>query len=68
VQRKLSLPERDIILAALRLYQEQDFIPQDIIEIAADSGTILDDDAIDELCEELNVGDLSWMVGAETDD
>lgn len=61
MQRKLSVRERDMILAALRLVQQFN-LPGELRDIAADSGSMLDDVEIDVLCEELNVGNLGWLV------
>ncbi len=58
----ISTLERDIILASLRLYQHVHDqtggdIPEDILDIATDGGShkVLDLDAIDDLCERINV-------------
>ena len=58
----ISTEERDIILAALRLYQHVHDetggdIPDDILSIATDGGSheVIDLDAIDDLCERINV-------------
>lgn len=58
----ISTDERDIILAALRLYQQVHEqtggdIPEDILAIATDghSHKPIDPEAIDELCERINV-------------
>lgn len=58
----ISTGERDIILASLRLYQHVHDqtggdIPEDILDIATDGGSheVLDLNAIDDLCERINV-------------
>ena len=51
-----SATERDAILAGLRLLQRAYGLPPEIEDIATDGGThpLLDDDAIDSLCERIN--------------
>lgn len=58
----ISTEQRDMILAALRLYQQVHDqtggdIPDDILAIATDGGSheVIDLDAIDDLCERINV-------------
>ncbi|CAM5277740.1 hypothetical protein ATER59S_00347 [Aquamicrobium terrae] len=58
----ISPPERDMILAALRLYQQAydqtgGDLPNDILDIATDSDAheAIDLEAIDTLCERINV-------------
>ena len=58
----ISTDERDIILASLRLYQHVyeetgGDIPDDILDIATNGGSheVLDLEAIDDLCERINV-------------
>ena len=58
----ISPEERDVILAALRLYQQAHHqtggdLPDDILDIATDgeSHEAVDLEAIDDLCERINV-------------
>ncbi|MBP0440465.1 hypothetical protein [Tianweitania sediminis] len=58
----ISPHERDMILAALRLYQQvhdqtDGDLPDDIVDIATDSESheAIDLEAIDDLCERINV-------------
>lgn len=49
--------QRDTVIAALRLFQIQDELPLEIIDIAENGrghGGFLTDDQIDDLVEELN--------------
>lgn len=49
--------ERDIILAALRLWQFTTDVPDDILDIADNNGKhfVMEDSDIDTLCEKLNI-------------
>lgn len=58
----ISPPERDMILAALRLYQQVHDqtggdLPDDILDIATngEAHEVIDLEAIDALCERINV-------------
>lgn len=55
----LSDEERDLILAALRLWQASKDIPWDIQDIATNMGShaILSDEEIETLCELINMED-----------
>jgi len=52
----LSAAERDTVLAGLRLLQRAYTLPLEIEDIATNGGEhpVLDDDAIDDLCERIN--------------
>lgn len=51
-----SAAERDAILAGLRLLQRAHILPLEIMDIATngEEHLVLDDDAIDALCERIN--------------
>lgn len=53
---ELSDEGRDIVLAALRLWQHSAEVPVDIMEIATNGSThaVMSDDDIDDLCEHIN--------------
>lgn len=54
---RLTSAERDTILAALRCYQQtldKGGVSPELLEIANDSGQMLDSEAIDGLCEGIN--------------
>jgi hypothetical protein len=53
--RTFTSQETDTIIAALRLWQRSPAYPE--IEIAEEHGAMLDDEAIDDLIEEINFGD-----------
>lgn len=60
-QRKLRLRELDTVLAALRFWQNNtDAEYRRYNPISGARGKPLDDDEINELCEEFNCGD-TWL-------
>jgi len=61
-QLTVSVGERDVMLAALRLFQQVHHqtagdIPDDILDIATDGDAheVIDLEAIDDLCERINI-------------
>ena len=56
---EVTVRERDVILAALRLWQTAvvENLPSDILLIAENNGERLSDEAIDALCERINKGE-----------
>jgi hypothetical protein len=61
--RTFTSQETDTIIAALRLWQRSPAYPE--IEIAEEHGVMLDDNAIDDLIEQINFGDVIKPPGLE---
>jgi hypothetical protein len=64
----VSAEERDIILAALRLWQKTSLPSNDLLEIAQNGRDFfLDDGEVDDLCEHINCGPKPELVNVAID-